>query len=454
MYSMEDLERRIRNQERRGVPNYVYDVRRYGAKGDGATDDSAAIQKAIDAANTAGGGTVYFPAGEYVGNVILKQGVYLVGDHAMTGYGYQGTVHSCVLTANATGAVIDTPVGSTIDCGVIGLDINGLGAGTAAIGIHFRNVSWGAVRKCHIYNCADEGILCDAGQANTFEDILAFNCLLDRSRAARAGVIDVDGSDHYLSRIEVTASLNTEGTKSDANLYCCGVVIRAAACMLNSVIGEISDLGIVLMGATGMNTLTNCRADLNYAHGFYTVSARNMFSSCLALNNSQDTTNTYSGFYNIVTTAVGNIFSCCESVSTVAKVHKYGFEDFTNTGEPNDKSKFIGCDSISAGTAPFYTEPYSGATPVFSHGPVLAADDDTTPSVLNINFLILSAYDSATTITDFDDGLSGQDLYLLGDTDVTIANNANIVTNTGANKTLAQLIYHFKNYNGVWYETE
>lgn len=43
----------------------VYDVRDYGARGDGVTDDRLAIQAAIDAAHEAGGGTVYLPEGEY-----------------------------------------------------------------------------------------------------------------------------------------------------------------------------------------------------------------------------------------------------------------------------------------------------------------------------------------------------------------------------------------------------
>jgi len=43
-----------------------FDVTEYGAIGDGATDDTSAIQDAIDAAGTAGGGVVYFRAGVYV----------------------------------------------------------------------------------------------------------------------------------------------------------------------------------------------------------------------------------------------------------------------------------------------------------------------------------------------------------------------------------------------------
>ncbi len=42
-----------------------YNVRDFGAAGDGTTKDTVAIQKAIDACAAAGGGTVHFPAGAY-----------------------------------------------------------------------------------------------------------------------------------------------------------------------------------------------------------------------------------------------------------------------------------------------------------------------------------------------------------------------------------------------------
>lgn len=62
----------------------VFDVRLYGATGNGVTDDTAAIQAAIDAAKAAGGGTVYMPLGTYPISTTLDMTgtayVNLIGD--------------------------------------------------------------------------------------------------------------------------------------------------------------------------------------------------------------------------------------------------------------------------------------------------------------------------------------------------------------------------------------
>jgi polygalacturonase len=56
----------------------VFDVRRYGAKGDGKTLDTNAVNSAIDAAAGAGGGIVNFPAGQYLTfSIRLKSHVHL-----------------------------------------------------------------------------------------------------------------------------------------------------------------------------------------------------------------------------------------------------------------------------------------------------------------------------------------------------------------------------------------
>jgi polygalacturonase len=56
----------------------VYDIRDYGAAGDGETLDTPAIHKAIEACSAAGGGQVLFPPGRYLsGTVHLKSHVTL-----------------------------------------------------------------------------------------------------------------------------------------------------------------------------------------------------------------------------------------------------------------------------------------------------------------------------------------------------------------------------------------
>jgi len=76
---------------------------------------------------------------------------------------------------------------------------------------------------------------------------------------------------------------------------------------------------------------------------------------------------------------------------------------------------------------------------------------DTTPSVKDAENW--KCHTTIVTITNFDDGASGQTIFILGSVNTTIANNANIKTNTGANKVLANnIVYAFKNYDSIWIE--
>ena len=63
----------------------LYNVTAFGAVGDGKTIDSPAINKTIEAAAAAGGGTVYFPKGTYLSfSIRLKSNIALYLDHGAT----------------------------------------------------------------------------------------------------------------------------------------------------------------------------------------------------------------------------------------------------------------------------------------------------------------------------------------------------------------------------------
>ncbi|HEY4722475.1 MAG TPA: glycosyl hydrolase family 28-related protein, partial [Anaerolineae bacterium] len=61
-----------------GAVPCLFNVRDYGASGNGQTLDMLAAQAAIDACARQGGGTGFFPAGQYViGSIVLRSHITL-----------------------------------------------------------------------------------------------------------------------------------------------------------------------------------------------------------------------------------------------------------------------------------------------------------------------------------------------------------------------------------------
>jgi hypothetical protein len=100
-----------------------FNVKSFGATGNGATDDAVAIQKAIDACNSAGGGIVYFPVGIYLiksclyyySNMILlfEQGAMLLRGSAALQYLLANDIANTVTGYNGTHDV--RIIGATFD---------------------------------------------------------------------------------------------------------------------------------------------------------------------------------------------------------------------------------------------------------------------------------------------------------------------------------------------------
>src|ERR1035437_3083068 len=77
------------------IPDATFNVTNYGAVGDGRTMNTAAIQKTVDAASAAGGGTVLVPAGKFLTgpftlassiNLHLARDAFILISDEMTNY--------------------------------------------------------------------------------------------------------------------------------------------------------------------------------------------------------------------------------------------------------------------------------------------------------------------------------------------------------------------------------
>lgn len=90
-------------------------------------------------------------------------------------------------------------------------------------------------------------------------------------------------------------------------------------------------------------------------------------------------------------------------------------------------------------------------SPVGGYSRIVSLIISATPSVYGIEFLQNDG--TVRTVTNFTDGQLTQELRILGDGNLTIANNTFIKTNTGANKLLAaNKVYRFTFYDPLWVE--
>lgn len=421
----------------------------YGAVGDGVTDDTASFQNAIDA----GEGIVFIPAGSYVvGDLQLKSGVFLKGDSGAPGYLPSSVFTSKLIGKTGASWVIDTPVAQQLSCGVANLEISGPGAGPVMGGVRIRDGKWCRVLDNNINNFGEQGILHTSGIAPWVAGNFVLNCVLNRTRAAKTGAIEVGSgtADHLIHDNEATCSVS--GAVTSASLYCCAIVVAGNNGFVRDNVGEISDVGIHVSG--DYNRCVGNRADNNRAHGWEIASTAggNQFAACEANENGLAAANTYD---NWIIDGNNSSFTNCLSVTAGGTTVRYGFNDSLNS----DSGKNIydaTCRHIgSVGTSSWNTSNSSGSARIVPTGPAkLFTSLDTTPSVLEYG-TFRTSNGGATSITTFVDAVNGQIITVqCGDANTTLVHNAGLLTTTtGINKLLKSgFIYQFQKFGEVWRE--
>jgi len=161
------------------IKGAAFNVLDYGATGDGTTNDTVAILAAITAANAAGGGTVYFPAGTYIfpSNLTVTSFTNIV----LQGAGQGATVLKTTIAA-ATPAFGTALIISFVSCNYISVqditfDLNSIlptNSNCCAFGFVFGNHFY--VNNCAVINGTQNGI-----GFNQIQDFAVTNCFLQKS---------------------------------------------------------------------------------------------------------------------------------------------------------------------------------------------------------------------------------------------------------------------------------
>ena len=422
----------------------------YGAAGDGCTDDTQAMQDAINYAASRGGATILCPHGTYrLSNLIIYSGVTIRSSSTM----YQATFNgfsNVTFQQSGEGFVIDSPDSLISGVGIHGINFRGLGACTSGGAVRLRNCKWSKISSCSADNFADQGFVHLAGFSVTFEDILTTNVLLDRDRAAVSGCIESYGTDNFFYRCELNPSLGA--IHDSTKMFICGFVLGGANSFCHDVVGEFAERGIYVMPVNGTgHRMSLVRGDSNWGWGIYNDGSA-QWMGCFAYHNSNGSPGIYSGFYSS-SSSNGNKYMGCRSDGVIGGgLIKYGFEDPSAYTDPNAKNDYFGCTSIYNSLGIFAVNSTSGAGVSFSSKSTSPVNGSTTPSVAGVTVVNLAAYTTATTILTFANPVGGQTIRVKGSSLVTLANGSGIFTPTGAAFPLADhTMYPLTFIAGYWY---
>ena len=227
-------------------------VRDFGAKGDGHSDDTAAILKAV-AATPERGGVVYFPAGQYLSATIPgRSGVMFKGD---SGWDYRGT---------SFGASTISPVRDNLSClfdlksavgtRLVGLVLDGKGKGHEMHGVYSKHP--GTEQNIVIDDCK---ITSFSGSGIRLDNVWVF--AIRHSYIVHNKLSGIDGSGSYDGWV-----LDNQITGNQrGGIY--GTNFATVTITANRI--EWNKVGGIVLGPAGANTIQigNCTFDRNYGPG-------------------------------------------------------------------------------------------------------------------------------------------------------------------------------------------
>jgi hypothetical protein len=166
----------------------IFNVKDYGAKGDGTTDDKASIQAAIDAAATNGGGVVYIPPGVYaISNQILVPSYVSVtgaGKYSTTLYPIVGFPSGRDIIHTGPSDVLNySDVGGGYGISISRMKLDGTNTSGVSYGIAAFGVDFFVAEDLYISSTSSHGIIVEGRtdgtammKAPTIYNCYFYNC--------------------------------------------------------------------------------------------------------------------------------------------------------------------------------------------------------------------------------------------------------------------------------------
>jgi adhesin HecA-like repeat protein len=246
-----------------GPPAIKYNVKSfpYLAQGDNTTDDTVAIQSAVNAAISAGGGIVYLPEGKFKASnlTVTGPGVYLVG---------AGVGATSIVTTATTGDVVAFGNTSAVfsPCGGMrDLSITSSVTRTAGAALTVDGCQDGWFNNLWINPTGGDGI--HLAPTNHLAAILFFNRINITVHGAFKGILIQGGNDRYFTDLWVTGDLTAGSTAIEMQ--------NSLGDWFTNVEAVSSDYGVLIDPGNGQSATwgnwTNLLADTNNINGIRIV---------------------------------------------------------------------------------------------------------------------------------------------------------------------------------------
>lgn len=282
----------------------MYSVKNWGAVGDGASDDTVAVQNAIDdltgmttASGQLVGAVLYFPPGVYkLGKIYLKSDVTLWGGRIM-GQGYRVGSARFVPSSSIydNEYMINGQVGLR-NAGLIGFSSYG---DYAAHKIGFLKITDSADLVLHsLYIDKYKLEAAIVGGGNSRISYCQFAGLSNHAEfTIRRGSFTLTGADHQISHCEFTGASGKRSVTS-ANLFAVAALVTCYSTVFDTCVFQMADIGMVITGGSRYR-FSACRWDTNSGHGLMLGGGThfNFDGSCAWSRNSYDSDNSYDHIY-------------------------------------------------------------------------------------------------------------------------------------------------------------